>query len=106
MKRFALAAVLALVIGSQADAQYVYSYPAYSGVYPAAYATPYYGGTYAVPAFNSGVVTSSYAVPAYSSGYYSSGYAAPAYSYGTYAYPGYAYRGGYSGYGWRAFRRW
>jgi len=103
MKRFALAAALALLVGSQADAQYVYSYPAYSGVYPATYATPYYGSYY-TPA--TGVITSSYATPAYTSGYYTGGYYTPAWNYSTYsAYPSYAY-GLNRGYGWRGWRRW
>jgi len=89
MTRFALAAVLALALGSQADAQYVYGsnyyYP--GAVYPAAYAAPYYGTGYYAP-----VVTSGYYAPSYYPAYY-----APAYTTGYYAAP----RGGLLG-----WRRW
>ena len=87
MRQFALAAILALVLGSQADAQMfrragVYYYPS-AGV---SYSTPSY---YYTPSYyNSGaVVTAGY-------------YATPTWTYDDYTYPTYSsyYYPSYSGY--------
>jgi hypothetical protein len=110
MKRFAFAAALALLIGSQAHAQVYYSNPSYyypGGVVTSGYYTPSYSygtGYYNYPSY-SNVITSSYYAPAYT---YGGGYYSPAYTYGSYysspysAYnhyiPGYSYT--------RAWRRW
>lgn len=109
MKRFALAALLALAVGSQADAQILRRYaPAYysdgavythtAGNYyytPAVSTASYYvpSSTYVTPAtWSSYYPTTTWSYPSYS-GYntypsYTSGYYSyPAYSSGSYYYP-------------------
>jgi hypothetical protein len=101
MKRFALAAVLAALVGSQADAQYYYSYPSYT--YPGSVVvagSSYYPGTsYYSPYTTGGIVNSGYYTQPYSTGYYSSGYYSPSYysgyyNTGTYISPRYGSIGG------------
>ena len=123
MKRFALAALLALIIGSQADAQILrrsaYYYPS-SGVgysYMPSYVTPsYYTSSsyytpavttagyytapstwsYAAPAATWSYPTTAYSYPSYSYPYTSSYYSYPTYTSGSYYVPrGIAGRRGY-----------
>ena len=123
MKRFALAAVLAVLAGSQADAQYSDLVYAPSSYYPSAVTSRYFPGTvngYYTPQFatfgntyyNNGVVPANTYGPGYlysSSGYYSTpsffspatigtSFYTPTYSYYS---PGYtSYRSGLFRRGW------
>jgi len=105
MKRFLLAAVLALVAASQADAQLLRRYrPMYSNsIY-----SPY------VYDSSSGIITAGYTTtPIYSYRYYPGTYYYPAWS-GNYSYPAWSgyygnvnsYRYGSPSYGWRRGWRW
>ena len=108
MKRFLLAAALALVLGSQADAQIIYrSYAAPAYYYPSTSGYVWNSGyTYANPVVTAGYVDpayTTYSYPAYSYPAYSSYYTAPAYTYSTPYYTGYTspvYWGGRRGWRW------
>jgi hypothetical protein len=89
MKRFILTAILALAIGTQADAQILRRYaPAYyspSGAVVTSYAPSYYSSYY-TPAYYapSSVVTAGYYTPSAWNYYYPSTYVAPVYTSGYY----------------------
>jgi hypothetical protein len=107
--RFALAAVLALVIGSQADAQLIRRFgraytPGYGQYYyssPTYYSAPYSSGVVTAGYYSPNTWSNNYVYP--SSGYY---YSSPtvgwnaSYGYGNYSY-GNRYYGGWGRRGWR-----
>jgi hypothetical protein len=104
MKRFAIAAILALVLGSQADAQLirrfgtVYSYPnatySYSPYYYDSTGAVISAGYYSTPSY---YPSTSYYYPS-TSWYYPSSWSYPSYGYGYtnyYSYPRYGWRRGW-----------
>lgn len=108
--KYALAALVALVIGSQADAQLIRRYNR-AGYTPSSsyyYTSPSYYGT---PYYNSGVVTSSYYTPGWGTNYVTpaSGiyYSSPGISVGSgYWNSGYSNYYGGSYYGNRSWNNW
>jgi hypothetical protein len=113
MKRFALVAILALALGSQADAHLIRraasvygGYSPYSSYYTPSYSTSgsYYAPAYSNYYYSPGVVTSGYYTTPYYSNYVtpSSYYWSPSTHTGYYT-PGYS---AYYGYGGRRGWRW